>query len=270
MGLKSGGSKAGRGGSVNRFDQATITPPPFPSVADLAARLSLQGILEGHQVIQTDTGIRYRYDGPSSTFAEFATVTVSGAGFVGYNQAYSFGGYFNGRPYYANAATAIFWSGPDGTQPTSHETVTPNAWWIGEHYSSNQDVSRPGLVTLWDGLADPPAPGVLAESGTVTQGELDAGITVDHAGNNQVNSVYKLDGQENGKNHYAIPSDATVEFYWQDTYQIYISDVGIYYSGDLVAFPWQITNWGLGIGTEPFPTVARNDVASEANWSVVL
>lgn len=268
MGLRTG-SQLGRGGSVNRFVTATIVAPPFPSVADLAARLSLQRLVTGHQVIQLDNGIRYRYNGPSSVFAEFSTVTVTGAGYLADNQDYSFAGYFNGQPYYANLSTVIFWSGPDGTQPTSHEEVTPNSWWIGAHYSSNQDVARPGLVTLWDGLADPPAPDVLTESGTVTQGELDAGITVTDAGVEQVNSVYKLDGQENGKNHYAIPSDATVEFYWEDTYQIYISDVGIYYSGQFVAFPWQITTWGMGTGTEPFPTVVRNDVASELNWSVV-
>lgn len=154
-------------------------------------------------------------------------------------------------------------------------------------YYSLEDVATPDLVTVWlKASDDTPALGLTVTS--VTQGELDAGLTVAGAGAADVSHTVEVDGYYSvrggayGRNFYVMighdvaPSGGLPSLFgvylFADPFPWAISDSednAGFLSSDLnTIFPWGLS-WNANDSDPPAPTVTRNDVASEANWEAV-
>jgi len=187
-------------------------------------------------------------------------------------------GTLNGKPYY-NALgrpdgvhnDALSWTGAAWVRYQSDGTTAA---------TSTDDVATPDLATFdntevsnisWLDASDD-APADIAVT-SVSQGELDAGVTVEGAGSANVNRIYLRSGAETGmprwsglggENAERIVANIPIE----QPYAIRNDLDENYQSDTMVALPWNAP-FSVTDGLPPAPTVTRNDVASEANWQIV-
>jgi hypothetical protein len=99
----------------------------------------------------------------------------------------------------------------------------------------------------------------------ITQGELDAGVTVSGSGEEVYNGVYTLWGSLNGYTHY---EGGSALFCYSGIWSIGGGEHTESSIGD-VSFPWE-TEYNIGIlGAAPAPTVTRNDLANLNNWTQI-
>ena len=105
------------------------------------------------------------------------------------------------------------------------------------------------------------------------EGSEGAGLTISGSGTPAIHAVYQVTGTDEGKNVYEgiNPPDNPVDVRWTGSAWHFREETSpgvwgiLYQSPDDVAYPWLITNWEP-IGTEPYPTVIRNDVPVPGNW----
>jgi hypothetical protein len=190
-------------------------------------------------------------------------VFVSGAGTSEANGIYVAIGIYNGRQRFlllgatdngAESSSEIFWSSGDA------------AWYIvldggTNAYANAADVPFPWTGALnVQGGGDSPAPTL----SLITQGELVAGVTVAGAGNESINRAFS--------NHGPDSANARPFYEYVDASDDIISPASSvwivpgYLSSTRPTFPWLAT-YSIDDGAPPAPTVSRNDVAAEANWT---
>lgn len=209
----------------------------------------------------TDQGnVLEEYVGPSATTT---VVFISGSGSSAVDGVYTMRGTFSGKPYYNLV----------GRSNSTHSYSIYNsggAWTItgssnSRYYFAQDVVDYPWLVTDWTGdVGNPPYPNVTS----LTAGELEAGLTVVGAGSSDVNGTYYKRSTQDGRYSYGIVGGSFQPegiFYNANVWEIQSSTFG-YNSLDEVAVPYSITTWNSNWGDLPFPTIYRNDVASETNW----
>lgn len=153
-----------------------------------------------------------------------------------------------------------------GIGPSSAGFAIEDANGAGPIYYSNSDVATPDLASNWKNASDDSPASITVTS--VSVGELNAGVTVAAAGSGAANGVFPVNGNLAGRNQFSRLG-AALDLNWD------APDGGIwqfgssyYNSTDNVAFPYQATFMEQD-GSAPAPTVTRNDVASEANWSTL-
>jgi len=152
-GLTIDGSKLGRAGSLKISGESTASPTPTPTppafdqeVADEAARLSLAGISVGWKVKQTDTGVIWVYNGPSTEANAGMELTGGDVEGIYKNSGASFNGkvvlegmssvigffivnYDDGHATLWNVTTAADDSGTSGTKSDDDTDFPWNATW---------------------------------------------------------------------------------------------------------------------------------------------
>lgn len=201
---------------------------------------------------------------PTLSINPNVAVFVSGAGTIEANGIYIESGILNAKPRY----TLL------GHDPTvlDYGVMWENDRWLiydtygGDAlYGSSDDVAYPWLAIFTDndiGSLPLPAPS------SITQGELDAGVTVAGTGITGFDGVYpnvvsvvsvlKIE-ETNGENIIGNIGG----YYWTmgdlDFSSQYVSDVG--------STPFGVS-WYEDNATPPPPTVTQNNIASEANWEV--
>lgn len=196
--------------------------------------------------------------------------------------AYSKRGTFNGKSYYnkigsatSTSLSAIFWS-----SATWHIT---NAIGV-DLDTSTSDVATPDLATFllatvvtnvaWLNASDDSPASITVMS--ITQGELDAGVTVAGAGTATSNGAFvNRSTVVFARPSYGRLADPATIIQANDINDVdNINDNGL--GGDPsysttepgLRAPW-LGTWITASGVIPTPTVTRNDVASEANWEIV-
>lgn len=230
------------------------TGPSLPHVADSNARLSLTA----------------------------AGAVVSGAGTTEVNGTYIDKGFDTGtgRITYLisgyeikDGTSGIYWDG-------EHWTIK-NSGGITAYTATGGDVERPWLSPSWDAAGgDPPSPTVAAAGTGVTGAgyqviqdsdgltytfngdgaDADAGLWVKDAGSAPDNGAYSIaiDG-----NYNQIPSGTSFT-----GGPGWVTNDGQYNITAPSTYPWE-QPWDVApfIGTPPAPTVLRNPICAEANWS---
>jgi hypothetical protein len=140
------------------------------------------------------------------------------------------------------------------------------------YYYSLSDVATPDLALNWKNAADDTPASITVA--TVTQGELDAGVTVAGAGTSAANGAYDVRNSYDGRQHYNFvgqPTDFDARSILNGAGFWVVNDTegsAYYIATSGSAFPWGQT-FDVGAGDPPAPTVTRNDIASEANWDNV-
>lgn len=123
-------------------------------------------------------------------------------------------------------------------------------------YYSTSAVPTPDLATNWKNASDDSPASITVSS--ITQGELDAGVLVAGAGTTNANDVYPITDVSNGKKFYSGLAHL-LNLGWFTSWTVNGTNPS---SVNNTAFPWQAS-------FNDSATVTRDDVASEANWSVV-
>ena len=199
-------------------------------------------------------------------------VFISGAGTAEANGIYTERGTNLGRPAYTllgiqgfdEFLASIAWNGEGWA---IHDTNGNSG------YVSLEDVAFPWLVTSWTPFDDlAPAP----TATSITQGELDAGVTVAGAGTSDANAIYTKRGvgPNGGEPIYNKVGEANSNFSsifdsngGGSSWVIADGSGNAYYDATTVrALPTGV--YVVDAGSPPSPTVTRNDIASEANWQV--
>jgi hypothetical protein len=121
-------------------------------------------------------------------------------------------------------------------------------------YYSTSAVATPDLASNWKNAADDTAASITVTS--VTQGELDAGVTVVRTGPD-AGIFQRYLASDLAFTHYKGVVVTANEMACDGTHWLLPSEDA---SADCPAFPWQ-ANW-----TARSATVTRNNVAAEANW----
>jgi hypothetical protein len=99
--------------------------------------------------------------------------------------------------------------------------------------------------------------------------DSDAGLWVTGAGKARYNAPYIFNGTDTYTKIGAVETCHTrgggpAPEQWT------FDDDAEYRGSDTVSYAWETTTWNtLGGASNPVPTVARNPIASEANWSIV-
>jgi hypothetical protein len=97
----------------------------------------------------------------------------------------------------------------------------------------------------------------------ITQGELDAGVTVSGAGQPDVNGNFTANVTVSGGPIYPENGIVSKTSIWN------VYGYGDPYEGGSGAFPWESTFAVAGNAVSPAPTVTRNDLASLASWTQI-
>lgn len=135
-----------------------------------------------------------------------------------------------------------------------------------------QNVSTPDQVITWYDTSNLGAIASITVT-SVSVGELNAGATLAGAGTSASNGVIPgptKSGSDPGTRELGdVTNLNALSAFWDgvDLWEIGNPNAGRYSSSQNKAFPWQITNLAPDDGIAPAPTVTRNDVATEANWS---
>lgn len=210
-------------------------------------------------------------------------VVVTGAGTAEVNGTYTQRGTFNDKPYYnlANSVSnhtvsSIYFDGPNWLVQDSGGNAL---------YHSDGIYEYPWLVATWINENSPtgdPVPTVTHSPGQVTGAgyqvtqddesnlivhtfngdgaDADAGLWVTGAGDAGVNGAYIYD--DPGHSTYTMVGEsATCALTGSWAFS-----TG-YVSVDTPTYAWQVSAWDAGPGTPPYPTVSRNPIASNANWT---
>lgn len=213
------------------------------TVADAVARLSLIGLSVGDKVLQIDDGLTYQYNAPATT--------QDGAFVSGGTQdgVYTKRGISDDKDFFNLL-------GVSDNKSTSSITWVPgvvDSWRLRDQdgvdqYYAPVDVATPDLVHDWKNASDDMSAAINVVS--VSVGELVAGLRIGA-------DTYKVNSDLNGRNKYSDVLAVATDTTW-DTVKWAKGIISINHGN--VAFPWQGT---------PDVVNARNDIASEANWSVV-
>jgi hypothetical protein len=206
-----------------------------------------------------------------------APSTEQGGVFVPELGIYTIRGQFGGKSWYGLLGQEV--SAGDAYSVT----WATDRWFIYDNagdplYYSLSDVATPDLASNWKNASDDSPASITVTS--VTQGELDAGVTVVGAGTASISGLVEVDGQYSktgnfnsepfynlighsvNVNQHSIWSAGESDPYWSIADS---EDIGGFTGFPGTVFPWQPT-WGATDSNPPAPTVTRNDVASEANW----
>lgn len=126
-------------------------------------------------------------------------------------------------------------------------------------YYSLSDVATPDLATDWKDAYDDSPAGITVTS--VTEGELNAAVTVAGAGTSDANQNFVSLMNQDGYRYYQGGGEEILPKApgWS---------LSGYYQAAQTAFPWQ-SSWYVQGGELPAPTVTRNDIAAPANWEEV-
>lgn len=230
------------------------------TVADEAERYALTGISPGQLVLQTDNSTTYRLLAPSMAQGG---VFVSGGTQDG---IYQIEGIDNGKSYYPILGYVeddpfIYWD-TDGTP----RWVILHPSGDGELYYSTSDTLTPDLATDWKNASDDSPAGITVTS--VTQGELDAGVTVAGAGSNSYNGTF-LNATHLGVVSTGYTNYEVNVFNALGTWLILNIEEDTGYSATAPGtFPWEVS-YTAETGDTPAPTVTRNDICAPNNWEVV-
>lgn len=193
---------------------------------------------------------------------------------------------FNGKQFYTalgggddptdGAQVSIIWV----TDLNSYMGSGPSsAGWVlnlaAAQYYSLSAVATPDLAASWKRQSD--GTGIAITVTALTIGELSAGCDV--AGGGTAASNGTVTGGT------VVGPDGANQFEWQlgrganingvvgatkyGQWEIGDPAAGRYTSDTNVAFPWQIPDLAPDDGDSPAPTITRNDVATESNWSAV-
>lgn len=100
--------------------------------------------------------------------------------------------------------------------------------------------------------------------------DADAGLWVTGAGNAEYNGPYTFNSGGGGSDTYSqiaglntCHNNGLGTFPW-----LFNNDLRSYISTDIVDYAWQESAWTKGADVSlPVPTVTRNPIASEANWT---
>lgn len=224
------------------------------TAANETARYALPGLSPGAQVYQTDNSTLYQLNAPSTAQGG---VFVSGGTHDG---IYAINGEFGGKSVFdllggSPSNDAISWNFDRWSISEVINGGTP--------YYSLSDVTTPDLATNWKNYSDDTLASITVTS--ITQGELDAGVTVAGAGSSTSNGDYVVNGNTGARNTY-VRGDFTgwfgfgnISSFWGD---------GNYSGTNAPAFLWD-SDWLIDNGVLPTPTVTRNDTAAPANWTPI-
>lgn len=135
-------------------------------------------------------------------------------------------------------------------------------------YYSLSNVATPDLASNWKNASDDSPASITVTN--VSQGELDDGVTVAGAGTSSVNGIIQsLPTGSNGFPAYGdIDGTASHVTNGADGHWYATSNVN-YIATSNAGFPFGLT-FTPDDGTPPAPTVTRNNIASEANWSTTV
>jgi hypothetical protein len=133
---------------------------------------------------------------------------------------------------------------------------------------SLSDVATPDLASNWKNVSGDSPASITVTS--VSVGELVAGVLVAGAGTTTANDVY-VGVNESPIFYRAVNGSDWIENEGADVggFVFAIANGVFLYQKQAAAFPFSAGVWTSPNGTPPAPTVARNDVASEANWEVI-
>jgi hypothetical protein len=189
----------------------------------------------------------------------------------------------NGRNYYLILGTAniddthLNWTGLNTINDTLGHGPSSPGWLVSNtntgdyYYYSLSDTATPDLASNWKNANDDSPASITVSN--VTQGELDAGMLVSGAGTEAVNGSFvnrnTILSARPSYGHVANPAILIKANDLDDVDVIDINGSTPYATNEAALFfPW-IGTWTTDTGTPPAPTVTRDDVASEANWSNV-
>ena len=231
------------------------------TVADEPERLALTGIFPGQQVFQTDNSTLYQLNAPSEAQGG---VFVSGGTLDGIYIKRE--GLEQGKPWY----TLL---GASAESPADGDSISWNTgrWEVTDgggmpvYYCGNG--ATPDLALGgWANASDDSPASITVTS--VTQGELDAGVTVSGAGTAGANGTKIVSGNIFARNTYGVGDNLVI--FVGESWSVYeLNDLYAYgQSPNLSPFPW-LNPYLVEIGDAPAPTVTRNDICSAANWTIV-
>jgi hypothetical protein len=184
-----------------------------------------------------------------------------------------------------NGRAAFFLLGGGGS--ANGDTISACYWysnnqqWIitnvstSQVYYSGSDVPTPDLASNWKNASDDSPAAITVTN--IEQGAIDAGLAVSGAGTSAINGSFLNNGSLNtdfGPRYYynlvGETADAAVNSVFMHSitkWTVGGSDQLYTYNGT-DAFPFSLA-FTVNNGNSPAPTVIRNNVATEANWTSV-